>query len=71
MPPRNQSGSQLGQLADALEGLYDVYTPEGVGVWLKGAKRSLDGRRPLDLIRDGDVWELADMVERLRSGAFS
>jgi hypothetical protein len=57
------------QLADALEGLYDVYTPEGVGVWLKGAKHSLDGRSPLDLIRAGRLDDLAAMVERMRSGA--
>lgn len=60
---------QFSQLADALEGLYDVYKPEGVGIWLKGAKRSLDGRSPLDLIRNGEIWELAAMVERMRSGA--
>lgn len=57
------------RIADALAGLYDVYTPEGVGLWLTGAKRSFEGVSPLEALKDGRVDEFEAAVERLRSGA--
>jgi uncharacterized protein (DUF2384 family) len=45
-----------------LDALATVYTPEGVGVWLFGRHRSLDGRRPIDVLRAGDVQAVRDTV---------
>lgn len=38
------------------------YTPEGVGVWLCGAKRSLNGERVIDLLREGRLDEVEAIV---------
>lgn len=58
-------------LRDILDGLVEVYKPEGVGVWLTGAHRNFNGDSALDLIREGRTAEVAAEVERLTSGAFS
>lgn len=49
--------------------LRDVYTREGAEIWLHGRKRSLGGRRPIDLLAEGEYDIVLDAVERLRSGA--
>jgi hypothetical protein len=49
--------------------LRDVYTREGAEIWLHGRKRSLDGQRPIDLLRAGDFATVLQAVERLRTGA--
>lgn len=48
--------------APIVEALEDTYTEEGVRVWLRGRKQSMDGVSPLDLIqqgRQGAVYALA------------
>jgi transcriptional regulator with XRE-family HTH domain len=49
--------------------LREVYTREGAEIWLHGRKRSLDGQRPIDLLRQGDFRTVLQAVERLRTGA--
>ena len=49
--------------------LRDVYTREGAEVWLHGCKRSLAGRRPVDLLAQGSHEEVIDAIERLQAGA--
>lgn len=49
--------------------LRDVYTREGAEIWLHGRKRSLDGRRPVNLLADGAYDEVLDAIERLHAGA--
>lgn len=49
--------------------LRDVYTRDGAEVWLHGRKRSLGGRRPIDLLREGDFKTVLAAVERLTNGA--
>lgn len=34
--------------------LAEVYRPEGVDIWLSSPNRLLDGRRPCDLLDEGD-----------------
>lgn len=48
--------------------LRDVYTPEGIDVWLHGRNRALDGQRPIDLLREGRFEEVLQAVERLTTG---
>lgn len=59
--------------AEPLEAIKDqlreVYTEEGVTIWLNGRNRSLGGRRPIDLLRDGNSEAVRHAVERLASGA--
>jgi hypothetical protein len=49
--------------------LREVYTPEGAEIWLHGRKRSLGGRRPIDMLADGEFEPVLDAVEGLSSGA--
>jgi len=42
-PERSERLSEVQRVALAISALYDTYKPEGVGVWLRGAKRSLGG----------------------------
>lgn len=50
--------------------LAEVYTPEGVDQWLRGRKRSLDGRAPIDLLHgsDADRGRVFTAIERLIAG---
>jgi transcriptional regulator with XRE-family HTH domain len=49
--------------------LREVYTREGAEIWLHGRKRSLGGRRPIDMLREGDFKTVLAAVERLTTGA--
>jgi uncharacterized protein (DUF2384 family) len=67
--PRGRNRDRLLELHYVAQLLRDVYTREGAEIWLHGRKRSLDGRRPVDLLVAGDYDEVLDAVERLRAGA--
>lgn len=67
--PKGQSRERLLELNYIVKQLQDVYAPEGIEIWLHGRHRSLDGRRPVDLLRQQDFRTVLDAVERLQSGA--
>jgi len=67
--PQGQTRDRLLEVAYIVEQLSDVYSREGVDIWLHGRNRDLDGRRPIDLLRDGEFETVLYAVERLRSGA--
>lgn len=71
VPLKGVPTSEREVIATMLEQLYEVYKPEGVGLWLKGRKRSLGGRSPIQAIRDGDVDKVAAQIDQLVTGAFS
>jgi hypothetical protein len=58
----------LTKVVDAIGRLYGVYTPEGVGVWLQGRKKTLDCWSPLGLLEAGYVDEFVAAVNRLEEG---
>jgi hypothetical protein len=49
----------------ALRLVADTYTPEGVGIWLVGRKRSLDERSPLELLERGEIERFCNCAGRL------
>jgi uncharacterized protein (DUF2384 family) len=49
--------------------LLDVYRPEGVEIWLHSRNPELQGRRPIDVLIDGQFDPVLAAVERLKSGA--
>lgn len=55
--------------ADVIAALREVYTDDGVELWLHSPNSELGGARPEDLLRDGQVDVVSDAVERLRVGA--
>jgi len=67
--PNAPARDRLLELAYIVGELQDVYTPEGVDIWLHGRNRSLNGQRPLDLLVRGDFPTVLHAVERLKTGA--
>lgn len=60
-------GRQLGVIIGIL---LDTYQPEGVGIWLNSPNRNLDGRKPLDLINEGNGQRVLDEARRIEGGAY-
>jgi transcriptional regulator with XRE-family HTH domain len=66
--PEGQSRERLLELKYVIEGLADVYEDEGIEIWLHSRQRSLGGRSPLELLRDGRFTEVLDAIDRLAGG---
>lgn len=49
--------------------LREIYGREGAELWLRGRKKSLSGRRPIELLKEGRVDDVLDAIERLSAGA--
>ena len=67
--PQGKARERLLELDYIVELLTEVYDEEGIEIWLHGKNRSLGGRRPLDILVDGDFDVVLEAVERLTSGA--
>lgn len=61
--PASRAKSDSERIGRALDSLFDVYKPEGVGIWLKGAKRYLGGVSPIQALIDGRVLDFEDAVD--------
>lgn len=48
--------------------LGDVYTNEGIGIWLHSRNRNLGLRRPIDLLTEGHIDEVLNEAETLAGG---
>ena len=66
--PEGSSRDRLLELKYVIEQLSDVYTDEGIEIWLHGRQRALDGRRPIELLRDGQFGTVLTAAEH-RAGA--
>ena len=67
--PGGRNRDRLLELHYVSRQLRDVYTREGAEIWLHGRKRSLGGRRPIDLLAEGEFDEVLDAIERMNAGA--
>jgi uncharacterized protein (DUF2384 family) len=67
--PSGRNRDRLLELHYVVRLLREVYTREGAEIWLHGRKKSLDGRRPIDLLRNDESDVVLDAIERLRAGA--
>ncbi|MDQ1746702.1 MAG: hypothetical protein QOD07_965 [Frankiaceae bacterium] len=66
--PDGASRDRLLELKYVIEELSDVYTPEGIEVFLHSRQRALDGMRPIDVLRDGNFETVLALVDRLAGG---
>ena len=66
--PGGASRDRLLELKYVIEQLSDVYTEEGIEVWLHARQRALGGRRPVDVLRDGEFETVLALVDRLAGG---
>lgn len=67
--PQADSRDRLVDVHYIVQRLADVYKPEGVEIWLHARNRELGGKRPIDLLIDGDFEDVIHAVERLTTGA--
>jgi len=67
--PGGRNRDRLLELHYVTRSLRDLYTRDGSEIWLHGRKRSLAGRRPVDMLAEGSYEEVLDAVERLHAGA--
>jgi transcriptional regulator with XRE-family HTH domain len=66
--PDGASRDRLLELGYVIEQLSDVYTDEGIEIWLHARQRALGGQRPLDLLQQGQFEEVLAVIERLAGG---
>lgn len=66
--PDGAKRERLMELKYVVEQLSDVYTDEGVEIWLHAFQRLLGGQRPVDLLQQGRFEDVLTAVERLAGG---
>jgi transcriptional regulator with XRE-family HTH domain len=49
--------------------LENVYRPDGIEIWIHARNPELGGRRPIDMLIEGDFEPVVQAVVRLRAGA--
>ena len=68
--PRNTTYQRLDGLRETVRILSDSLTQRGVGQWLHAPNRLLDGRLPLDVLRDGDQPAVLAAAQAFIDGAY-
>ncbi len=66
--PEGASRDRLFELKYVIESLSDVYDDEGIEIWLHARLRRFQGKRPLDLLREGDFERVLNAVDALAGG---
>lgn len=67
--PSGRNRDRLLELHYLVGLLREVYTREGAEIWLHGRKKSLNGRRPIDLLEHDESEVVLNAIEQLRAGA--
>ncbi len=66
--PRGQSVDRVLDVVHVVRELREVYTDEGIQIWLRSRNRNLGHRRPIDLLAEDRTDEVLAEVERVLSG---
>jgi uncharacterized protein (DUF2384 family) len=66
--PRGEAATRVLDLVHLVKELREVYTDEGIQIWLKSRNRNLASRRPIDLLGEGRVDEVLDEVQQVVGG---
>jgi uncharacterized protein (DUF2384 family) len=66
--PRGTTATRLMDVQHIVSELREVYTDEGIQIWLRSRNRNLDGRRPIDLLAEDQVEVVVDEVQRVVGG---
>lgn len=67
--PEGDSRSRLLEVKYVIDQLREIYTEEGVEIWLHGRNRGLGGQRPLSLLEAGQFDLVLQAIERLHVGS--
>ena len=57
-------------IVDIMQILEDSLTAEGIDQWLRAANRLMDGRRPIDLIDEGDTESIGQAAQAFLDSAY-
>lgn len=68
--PQGTAKDHLLDLDYVVKQLSEVYTEQGIDIWLHSRNRLLNGQRPIELLKEGNFAEVIRMVEQLQVGAF-
>jgi DNA-binding transcriptional regulator YiaG len=66
--PRGETVKRVLDLVYLVGELREVYTDEGIHIWLQSRNRNLSGQRPLDLLSAGQIDEVLEEVQRVVGG---
>jgi hypothetical protein len=69
-PTNVHISEHLRVLTDIVELLRGSLSPAGMQVWLEARSRYLDGRKPVELLREGDAARLREAAEALVEGTY-
>lgn len=66
--PRGATAHRLLDVQHLVNELREVYTDEGIQIWLRSRNRNLGGRRPIELLAEDQIGAVLDEVERVVGG---
>jgi uncharacterized protein (DUF2384 family) len=66
--PRGSAEKRLLDVQHVVHQLREVYTDEGVQIWLRSRNQNLGGRRPVELLAAEQVDAVLDEVDRVLGG---
>ena len=66
--PKGLKAQRLLDLKYLVEELGDAYTEEGIQIWLHARNRNLEGRRPIELLAEGQADAVMAEVDRITGG---
>ncbi|MBV9249666.1 MAG: DUF2384 domain-containing protein [Acetobacteraceae bacterium] len=69
--PHPRTQLVISDLRYIVDRLAEMYTPEETRIWLYSRHRLLDGKRPIDLIHDGNAESVLEIIESLDQGTYT
>lgn len=66
--PRGATAHRLLDVQHLVNELREVYTDEGIQIWLRSRNRNLGGRRPIEMLAEDQIDAVLDEVERVVGG---
>jgi uncharacterized protein (DUF2384 family) len=66
--PEGDARARLLELNYIVLQLREIYTDDGAEIWLHGPNRRFQGRKPIDLLGEGDFSSVLLEIERLAEG---
>ena len=68
--PQRDKEKILLELEYIVDQLSDFYEPDDARLWLLSRQKLLNGKTPADLIHDGEIDKVIDVIDQLRESVF-
>jgi len=66
--PKPSEAAQYADYGRVREAAAEVYTPEGVEVWMTARNKMFEGRTPTEMIEAGQTGRVLDLIAALADG---